>query len=388
VAQVEELHFDGLRFDFTEPIKGVGGKDGWELLREINRQVHFFNPEVWTVAEQFDYDPSISRPVRKDGTGAGFDAQWYTEFQHRLVNDNGKPGLIQAAARGWKTDMDAFMSLMTNPRGLEGWKKALTIISNHDEVGNAQRTMNTAEGERPTDFPDQWSRGAARFAGGMGLAGPGIPMFFQGDEFGAQNDFRWGNPSTWDSDWSWESRGKDWNWDEVTFNDVRKASYERLFVLTPEARAEDGEYQGLSAEDRKVFERLAELPAERRTEAMLDITRRQSFHFYRDAITLRRSSAAFQADAEVHRLYTHDEDSVVAFMRKAGAEEYLVVGSLSRKNLEGYPMSLPPGKWKEVLNSDATVYGGNNFGNYGATLSGGITKVNIPAAGYVVFKKE
>ncbi|WP_257463515.1 alpha-amylase family glycosyl hydrolase [Archangium lipolyticum] len=388
VAQVEELHFDGLRFDFTEPIKGVGGRDGWELLREINRQVHFFNPDVWTVAEQFDYDPSISRPAQKDGTGGGFDAQWYTEFQHRLVNDNGKPGLLQAAARGWKTDMDAFMSMLTNPRGLDGWKKALTIISNHDEVGNAQRTMNTAEGERPTDFPEQWSRNAARFVGGMGMAGPGIPMFFQGDEFGAQNDFRWGNPSTWDSDWSWESLGKDWDWDKVTFNDVRKASYERLFPVAPEVRAKDGEYQGLSEEDRKVFECLAAMPVERRTEAMLDITRRQSFHFYRDAIALRRSSPAFQADGEVHRVYTHDEDSVVAFTRKAGSEEYLVVGSLNRKNLEGYPMSLPPGRWKEVLNSDAAVYGGNNFGNYGATLSGGITKVNIPSAGYVVFRRE
>ncbi|PTL79775.1 malto-oligosyltrehalose trehalohydrolase [Vitiosangium sp. GDMCC 1.1324] len=388
VAQVEELHFDGLRFDFTEPIKGVGGKDGWEMLREINRQVHFYNPDVWTVAEQFDYDPSISRPAQKDGTGAGFDAQWYTEFQHRLVNDNSKPGLIQAAARGWKTDMGAFVSMLTNPRGLDGWKNALSIISNHDEVGNGQRTMNTAEGDRPTDFPDQWSRGAARFAAGVGMAGPGIPMFFQGDEFGAQNDFRWGNASTWDSDWSWESLGKDWNWDKVTFNDARKATYERLFTQQPEARAKDAEYQGLSAEDRKVFESLAAMPAEQRTEAMLDITRRQSFRFYQDAIALRQSSPAFRADAEVRGVYTHDDDSVMAFTRKSGGEEYLMVGSLNRKNLEGYTLPLPPGNWKEVMNSDAAAYGGNNFGNYGATLSGGNTKVNIPAAGYVVFKKE
>ncbi len=389
VAQVEELHFDGLRFDFTEPIKGVGGKDGWELLREINRQVHFFNPDVWTVAEQFDYDPSISRPIQKDGTGGGFDAQWYTEFQHRLVNDGGgKPGLIQAAARGQKTDMDAFVSLMTNPRGLDGWKKALSIISNHDEVGNAQRTMNTAEGDKPTEKPDQWSRSAARFGAGMGLAGPGIPMFFQGDEFGAQNDFRWGNPSTWDSDWSWESLGKDWDWDKVTFDDARRATYERLFTLPPEARAKDGAYQGLTVEDRKVFESLAAMTGEQRTEAMEDITRRQSFHFYRDAIALRQSSPAFRADAEVHHVYTHNDDSVLAFTRKSGNEEYLVVGSLNRKNLEGYTMPLPPGRWKEVLNSDAAVYGGSNFGNFGAELSGGNTKVNIPAAGYVVFRKQ
>ena len=387
VQQVEELRFDGLRFDFTEPIKGTGGKDGWEMLREINRQVHYYNPDVWTVAEQFDYDPSISRPAQKDGTGGGFDAQWYTEFQHRLVNDNSKPGLIQAASRGLKTDMDAFVGLMTNPRGLDGWKNALSIISNHDEVGNAQRTMNTAEGNAPTDFPEQWSRSAARFAAGMGLAGPGIPMFFQGDEFGAQNDFRWGNPSTWDSGWSWESLGKDWNWDKVTFNDARKADYERLFQMPEAARAKDKAYQGLSSEDRKVFEGLAAMPAEKRTEAMLDITKRQSFQFYKDAIALRQSSPAFSADAEVNRVYTHNDDSVLAFTRKAGGEEYLVVGSLNQKNQEGYTLPLPPGNWKVVLNSDAAAYGGGNFGNYGATLSGGNTKVNIPAAGYVVLKK-
>lgn len=387
VQQIAELKFDGLRFDFTEPIKGVGGKEGWEMLREINRQVHFINPNTWTVAEQFDYDPTISRPAKADGTGGGFDAQWYTEYQHRLVNDNSKPGLIQAASRGLRTDMDAFVDLLTRPRGLDEWKKALTIISNHDEVGNAQRTMNTAEGDKPTDFPEQWSRNAARFTAGIGFASPGIPMFFQGDEFGAQNDFRWGKPNTWDSDWSWEGLGKDWNWDKVTFNDGQKATYERLFTLSPEARAQDGAFKGLSAEDKKVFNHLAGMEPAQRTEAMLDITQRQQFHFFKDAIALRNSSPAFRADAEVQRVYTHNDDSVMAFTRKSGNEEYLIIGSLNRQNLEGYNMPLPPGNWKEVLNSDAGVYGGNNFGNYGATLNGGNTKVNIPSAGYVVLKK-
>lgn len=388
VQQISELKFDGLRFDFTEPIKGVGGKDGWEMLREINRQVHFVNPNTWTVAEQFDYDPSISRPAKADGTGGGFDAQWYTEFQHKLINDNSKPGLIQAASRGQKTDMDAFVNLLTAPRGLDGWKHALSIISNHDEVGNAQRTMNTAEGNKPSDFPDQWSRDAARFAAGIGFASPGIPMFFQGDEFGAQNDFRWGNTSTWDSDWSWESLGKNWDWTKVTFNDAQKASYERLFTLSPQAREQDGAYKSLSAQDKQVFNHLAGLGGEQRTEAMLDITRKQQFQFYKDAIALRNSSPAFQADAEVNRVYTHNDDSVMAFTRKSGNEEYLIVGSLNHQNLDGYNMPLPPGNWKEMLNSDAGAYGGGNFGNFGATLNGGgNTKVNIPSAGYVVFKK-
>nr|WP_216622996.1 alpha-amylase family glycosyl hydrolase [Corallococcus exercitus] len=387
VQQVAELRFDGLRFDFTEPIKGVGGKAGWDMLREINRQVHFINPNAWTVAEQFDYDPDISRPAKADGTGGGFDAQWYTEFQHRLVRDNSKPGLVQAASRGMKTDVDAFVDLMTNPRGLDDWKHALSIISNHDEVGNAERTMNTAEGEKATDFPDQWSRGAARFTAGIGMAGPGIPMFFQGDEFGAQNDFRWGNPSTWDSDWSWQDVGKGVDFGKVTFNDATKATYERLFELSPDARAKDSAYKAFSADDKKLFAEVAALPASERKDAMLDVTRRQSFNFYKDAIGLRNSSDAFSAAAEVKRVYTHNDDSVMAFTRKSGNEEFLVVGSLNKKNLEGYSLPLPPGQWKEVLNSDASVYGGGNFGNYGATLNGGNTPVNIPAAGYVVLKK-
>ncbi|WP_224367402.1 alpha-amylase family glycosyl hydrolase [Hyalangium versicolor] len=388
VQQISELKFDGLRFDFTEPIKGVGGKDGWDMLREINRQVHFLNPKAWTVAEQFDYDPSLTKPAKADGTGGGFDAQWYTEYQHRLINDNSKPGLIQAASRGQRTDVDAFMNLLTNPRGLDGWKSALTIISNHDEVGNGQRTMNTAEGNQPTDFPTQWSRDAARFAAGIGFASPGIPIFFQGDEFGAQNDFRWGNPSTWDNDWSWESLGKDWDWKQVTFNDTQKATYERLFNLAPQAREQDGAYKGLSAQDKQVFNTLAKLEPSQRQEAMLDITQRQQFQFYKDSIALRNSSPAFSATAEVNRVYTHNDDSVLAFTRKSGNEEYLVVGSLNHQNLDGYKMPLPPGNWQEVLNSDAGAYGGGNFGNFGATLNGGgTTPVNIPSAGYVVFKK-
>nr|WP_242589371.1 alpha-amylase family glycosyl hydrolase [Corallococcus macrosporus] len=387
VQQIAELKFDGLRFDFTEPIKGTGGKDGWDMLREINRQVHFINPDVWTVAEQFDYEPDISRPAKSDGTGGGFDAQWYTEFQHRLVRDNSKPGLIQAASRGMKTDVDAFVNLMTNPRGLDGWKHALSIISNHDEVGNAERTLDTAEGADPTDFPGDWSRGAARFAAGIGMAGPGIPMFFQGDEFGAQNSFKWGNPSTWDSDWSWQDVGKDVDFGKVTFNDTTKATYERLFNLSPDARAKDSAYKAFSADDKKLFAEVAALPPSERKDAMLDVTRRQSFAFYKDAIGLRNSSNAFSAAAEVKRVYTHNDDSVMAFTRKSGNEEFLVVGSLNKKNLEGYALPLPPGQWKEVLNSDAAVYGGGNFGNYGATLNGGNTPVNIPAAGYVVLKK-
>src|SRR5690606_35539646 len=152
-------------------------------------------------------------PAGPNGTGGGgFDAQWYTEFQHKLVRDNGAPGLIQAAADGKFTNMDQFMDVLVHARGLGGWAEAQTMISNHDEVGNAERTINTADGsgDKP-DLPSDWARGAARFAAGVGFTSPGIPMFFQGDESLADNDFDWDIPSKWDIGWTWKDATAGWD---------------------------------------------------------------------------------------------------------------------------------------------------------------------------------
>ena len=134
-------------------------------------------------------------------------------------------------------------------------------------------------------------------------------------------------------------------------------------------RAKDSAYKAFSADDKKLFTEVAALPAPEPRDAMIDITRRQSFNFYKDSIGLRNSSDAFSAAAEVKRVYTHNDDSVMAFTRKSGNEEFLVVGSLNKKNLEGYSLPLPPGQWKEVLNSDAAEFGGSGVGNYGAVVA-------------------
>src|SRR5262249_19796 len=388
VAQLEEFHFDGLRFDFTDPIKGEGGTAGKDMLREMNRQLHFYKPDAFIAAEQFDYDPNMTRPAESDGTGVGFDAQWYTEFQHRLVHDNDNPSIIEQAAKGQQTNMDQFMNMLTNPRGLDSWSKAVTIISDHDEVGNAERTIDAAEGDQQLPgIPPQWARNAARFAAGIGLASPGVPLFFQGDESMAENGFKWGVPSTWDTGWDWVSLGKNWDWNNLTFNDKQMQIYNRLFQMTPTDRANDPDYKNLSAADRQVFNDLAAMKPSDRQQAMLDITRHQTFKFYQDALALRSSSPALEADAQVARVYTNNQDSVMAFSRTAGNDQYIVIGSLNHNNLQGYHMDLPQGQWKEVLNSDAARYGGSNFGNFGAVINGGSSQVNIPAGGYVVFKK-
>ena len=62
----------------------------------------------------------------------------------------------------------------------------------------------------------------------------------------------------------------------------------------------------------------------------------------------------------------------------------------------GYRIGVPkPGKWREVLNSNAAIYGGTDEGNYGgaeseATPCHGHAQsllLNLPPLGMVVFKQ-
>ena len=47
------------------------------------------------------------------------------------------------------------------------------------------------------------------------------------------------------------------------------------------------------------------------------------------------------------------------------------------------------GRWREIFNSDAEIYGGDNVGNVGGIIENdnGTFECGIPARGFVVFQK-
>jgi len=53
-------------------------------------------------------------------------------------------------------------------------------------------------------------------------------------------------------------------------------------------------------------------------------------------------------------------------------------------------LAIPDAGWKEIFNSDAAIYGGQNIGNGGATIKStqGQFKTVVPANGFVVFVKQ
>jgi 1,4-alpha-glucan branching enzyme len=66
------------------------------------------------------------------------------------------------------------------------------------------------------------------------------------------------------------------------------------------------------------------------------------------------------------------ENSVFAFLRYGNDETrpVLVVSNFTPVPRRGYGIGVPrPGRWRELLNSDAGVYGGSNMGNDGAATT-------------------
>ncbi|MBT9582084.1 alpha amylase C-terminal domain-containing protein [bacterium] len=204
MSRLDEYRFDGIRFDFTHLIhdqKEGGGTAGWTLLRELTRQARAHHPGVFLAAEEFPNHESLTNPPAANGQGgAGFDAMWNTEFQHRLVHDAHNPSVLQQAVAGKETNMDKLMGHLVSHPGFSDATRSVTVISNHDEVGNADRTVNVAGDPPGGEPPNAWQKGAARLSFGVGMLSPGRPIFFQGEETLAQNTFRWGVPSTWDTD--------------------------------------------------------------------------------------------------------------------------------------------------------------------------------------------
>jgi len=92
-------------------------------------------------------------------------------------------------------------------------------------------------------------------------------------------------------------------------------------------------------------------------------------HLYRD------TAALWQADDEPHGfswIDANDSDSnTYTFLRRDDSGGTVAVAiNFSPLPREGYLMGLPmPGRWTEILNTDAEIYGGSNIGNFGSVMA-------------------
>ena len=91
------------------------------------------------------------------------------------------------------------------------------------------------------------------------------------------------------------------------------------------------------------------------------------------------------------------DESVLAFLRKSknGAEEVLVVLNFTPVPRHNHRIGVPQrGHWREILNSDAPLYGGSGQGNLGGVETTPVAchgqlqslTITLPPLGMVAFK--
>ena len=188
---IEEYHVDGLRLDSTLHIRnahGQGGgdgdlEDGWSFLQELTATVRARHPDTVLIAEDLQDDPRITMPVEEGGLG--FDLQWSAAFVHTV-----RGALVELADE--HRDLDAVVAAVL---GGDDRRSRVVYTESHDEVANG-RTRVPAEID--PDAPTSMHAFRRSVAGAMlVMATPGVPMMFQGQEWG-------------DEDWFDDSRDLQW----------------------------------------------------------------------------------------------------------------------------------------------------------------------------------
>ncbi len=122
------------------------------------------------------------------------------------------------------------------------------------------------------------------------------------------------------------------------------------------------------------------------------------YDYFKDLITLRKTSPALRADAGVDVFHSNETGNVVAFQRyDLDGHVHVVVANFSNADYSSYRIGLPQaGIWSETLNSQSAEYEGNGLTNPGdlttdATAADGFdqsAEITIPRMGLIVLTRE
>ncbi|MFA4902411.1 MAG: alpha-amylase family glycosyl hydrolase [Desulfobaccales bacterium] len=349
-ALVSEFHFDGFRVDLTtaihrDAVVHADGRPvndacmfGQKFLREWARTLKLIKPNVFLIAEDHSGWSAVTEPT--DRNGLGFDATWYADFYHHLIGDAqrdpSRARLLKMAGYGDDRPLAITRFADTLEHSVNG---KVIYHESHDEAGNSNyqegeeqvpsgRTIMVAVNGAPLiDQTRRFAEARVHFAAGMTLLGPGIPMFFMGEEVGASRPYRYAD-----------------------FINAREDYY--ALRRGPGANL---------------------------------------FRFYQDLIRLRLAQPHLRSpnldllhthDANRLLAFRRGEGSeelliVASLNNNAFADGYVIQN-----------VRIADGQWREIFNSDATAYGGSGLANQGLIPSaGGVFTVRVPANSVLVFQR-
>jgi 1,4-alpha-glucan branching enzyme len=177
---LERRGVDGLRWDATEYIRNIYGRDddpaddipdGWSLMREINVDIDARQPAKISIAEDMQNNEAITSDTSMGG--AGFDAQWGENFVQPIRDAIITP---DDAARDMYAVRDA---IQTHYNG-DAFQRVVYTESHDADANGHQRVP---EEIWPGNAASWYSEKRSTVGAALVLTAPGIPMLFQGQEF-------------------------------------------------------------------------------------------------------------------------------------------------------------------------------------------------------------
>jgi maltooligosyltrehalose trehalohydrolase len=190
---IDEFHFDGLRLDATQSIFDQSSD---HILAAIARRVRKAarGRSTLLIAENESQHTKLVRPLEQNGYG--LDALWNDDFHHSamvaLTGHNeayytdyqGTPQEFISALKWGYLYQGQWYTWQRGRRGMPtfGLRPAtfVTFIQNHDQIANSPSGLRCHQLTSP---------GRYRAMTALMLLGPGTPMLFQGQEFGASSPF-------------------------------------------------------------------------------------------------------------------------------------------------------------------------------------------------------
>ncbi|MBP7530095.1 MAG: alpha amylase C-terminal domain-containing protein [Syntrophorhabdaceae bacterium] len=191
---LEEYHADGLRWDAVTYIKNIEGNDtnpandipeGWTLMQWINEEIQKRFPGKISIAEDLKNNVWVNKD--KGAGGAGFSAQWDSEFVHPV-----RQAVISGDDK--LRDMGAVCRAIEHRYEIDAFERVIYTES-HDEVANGRARV--PEEIWPGRVDSWFSKKRSTLAGALVLTAPGIPMIFQGQELLEDRWFQDKDPIDW-----------------------------------------------------------------------------------------------------------------------------------------------------------------------------------------------
>ena len=190
----EEYHADGLRWDAITYIKNIGGNEGnpsddipegWSLMQWINEEIERRFPGKISIAEDLKNNTWVTKDM--EAGGAGFHAQWDSEFVHPVRQavisreDTLRDAEAVSKAIGYRYEVDAF--------------RRVIYTESHDEIANGRARV--PEEIWPGKVDSWFSKKRSTLGAAIVLTSPGIPMIFQGQELLEDRWFQDKDPIDW-----------------------------------------------------------------------------------------------------------------------------------------------------------------------------------------------